>query len=93
MRRKSFDHLVGASAQVERYRDAERLGGFEVDDHLDFCDLLDRQISRLIALEDPAAHLIDRRQRIADSQGGELFDPAREEWIRKNRWALPMLGT
>ena len=30
------------------------LGGLEVEDHLDACGLLDRQVSRLSALEDAA---------------------------------------
>jgi hypothetical protein len=30
---------------------AERLGGLEVDHHLDFCDLLHREVGRLVALE------------------------------------------
>ena len=33
---------------------AERLGGLEVDDQLDFRGLLDRQVGRLLALEDSA---------------------------------------
>jgi hypothetical protein len=40
-----FDHLLGA--QQERFRDRkpERLGGLEIDDQLDFRDLLHRQVS------------------------------------------------
>ena len=34
--------------------EAERLGGLEVDDQLDFGRLLDRQIGGLLALENPA---------------------------------------
>ena len=34
--------------------DAERLGGLQVDVQLDFGDLLDRQVGRLFALENPA---------------------------------------
>jgi hypothetical protein len=37
-----FDHLVGAAEQRERKDNAERLSGLEVDEQLDFCDLLYR---------------------------------------------------
>ena len=37
-----------------RHGEAERLGGLEVDDQLDFRGLLDRQIGWLLALENPA---------------------------------------
>ena len=52
LRAASFDHLVGAAEQRERHGDAEGFGCLEVDEQLDFRDLLDRQISRLVALED-----------------------------------------
>ena len=48
----SFDHLVGAGKQRRRDVEAERLGGVEVDEQLDFRGLLDRQVRRLLALED-----------------------------------------
>jgi hypothetical protein len=50
----SFDHLVGAARHGQRDVDPERLGGLEVDVQLDFRCLLDRQIGRLRALENPA---------------------------------------
>jgi len=39
-----FNHLVGATKQCERERDAERLSGLHVDDQLDFRRLLHRQV-------------------------------------------------
>jgi hypothetical protein len=50
----SIDQLVGGGLQSQRDSQAERLGGLEVDDQLDFGGLLHRQIGRLLALEDAA---------------------------------------
>jgi hypothetical protein len=36
-----------------RHREAQRLGGPEIDDHLEFRDLLARQILGLLSLENP----------------------------------------
>ena len=47
-----LDDLVGASEDRWRYRHAELLRGLDVDDQLECGRLLDRQISRLRALED-----------------------------------------
>src|SRR5262245_66342910 len=50
----SFNHLVGEREQPVRNLEAERLGGLEVDHQLELGRLLDRQIARLGALENPA---------------------------------------
>src|ERR1700716_1926966 len=50
----SFDHLVGEREQLVGNDDAERLGGLEIDYHLELSRLQHRQIGRLLALEDPA---------------------------------------
>ena len=44
-----FDHLVGASKQCDRNGKAQRLGGLEIEDQLDFRGLLDWQVSGLLA--------------------------------------------
>ena len=52
-----FDHLVGA--QQERFGDsqAERLGGGEVDDEIEFSRLLDREVARLRPAQDLVDHV------------------------------------
>src|SRR5262245_38637160 len=51
----SFDHLVGASENRRRHGEAEGLGGLRVGKQLNFGDLLDGQVGRLLALEDAAS--------------------------------------
>jgi hypothetical protein len=50
----SLDHLVGAAEQREWNSEAERLGSLEIEDQLNLHCLLDRQVGRLLALENPA---------------------------------------
>src|SRR4249920_492219 len=50
----SFNHLVGAARKRQWKGEPERPGGFEIDDQLDFCGLLNRKIGRFGSLENPA---------------------------------------
>src|SRR5436189_1662031 len=43
----SLDHLVGASDEHRRHVEAERLGGGQIDNEIEFGRLLDRKIARL----------------------------------------------
>ena len=47
----SLNDLVSRGQQRFRDRKAEGLGGFEIDDQLDFCDLLHGEVCRLVAFE------------------------------------------
>ena len=50
----SLDHLVGEREQLVGDFKAERLRGLEVDHEFEFCRLHNRQIGRLLALENAA---------------------------------------
>src|SRR5262245_32940015 len=78
----SFDHLVGTGEHSVRYRQAERLGGLEVDHKLIFGRCLYRKVCRFLALEDAidvagrAPMLIQPIRRVGDQAavngGGEI---------------------
>jgi len=50
-----LNDLVGAAEQREWEGDAKHSGGLEVDDQIDFCPPLHRQVRRLFALENAAS--------------------------------------
>jgi hypothetical protein len=47
-----FDHLIGIDDKALRDGNVERLGGFEVDEHLELRRLVDREVCRLLAFQD-----------------------------------------
>src|SRR6516225_2582083 len=47
-----FDHLVGELLQVRRNFEADRLGGFEIDDQLELGRSLRRKVGRSFTFED-----------------------------------------
>ena len=47
----SFDHLIGASEQLGWHGEPECFRGLEIDHQFDLAALLDREVSRLSALE------------------------------------------
>src|SRR5271157_4840714 len=48
----SFDHFVGARDQLWRHLQAERLGGFQIEDKAELARLLNREAAGARALED-----------------------------------------
>src|SRR5215204_4768608 len=70
----SFDHLVGACDERFRHADAERLRGLEVENQLNLRGLLDRQVGRLVALENAAD--IDPSQAISVGEVGPVTHQA-----------------
>src|SRR5215831_4736430 len=50
--RTSFDHLVCAGEQKRGYLDANRLGGFKIDDQFELVRCLDRQVGRISTAQD-----------------------------------------
>src|SRR5262249_17439601 len=50
----SFDHLVRARLHRRRHANAERLGGFEIDDQFKLGCLLDWQVGRFLTPENTA---------------------------------------
>ena len=67
----SLDHLVGAREQRWRHVEAERLGGFQVDDHFDLRRLLYGKVTGLLAPEDA----IDVAGRAAEPDWPPLSGP------------------
>src|SRR5262249_49364878 len=86
-----FNHLVGECEYLGWNIKAERPGGFEIDHQLKLSRLLDRQVSRPLALEDPAS--VDANQAVNFRVIVSVADRAAgldhlAQWIhRRNRMA------
>src|SRR6516162_81350 len=50
--RRSFDYLIGTAEYCWRNGQAERFCSLQIDDQLELCRLLDREVGRFGALED-----------------------------------------
>src|SRR5262249_6293716 len=74
-----FDHLVGSHLHDQRHGKTEPLGGLEVDHELEFGGLYDRQISRLLALENPPRVHADLAIGISNAGGVAYQTPCRGE--------------
>src|SRR5215470_7702993 len=64
-----FDHLVGSHLHDQRHSKTEPLGGLEVDHEIEFGGLYDRQIARLLALENPPRVHTDLAIGICNARG------------------------
>src|SRR5262249_4114189 len=65
-----FDHLVGDLLKMQRHVNTKCLGGLDIDHQLQLRGLLDRQVSRLLALENPAG--IDADLAIGIGRAGSI---------------------
>ena len=69
-----LDHLIGEGEQRRRNSEAERPGGLEVDDELEFGGLHDREVGGLLAVENPAG--VDADLAIGISDAGPVAHQA-----------------
>src|SRR4051794_5907913 len=81
----SLDYLVGAAEESERDSHPQSPRRLQVDDQLDFGDLLHRQVGRLLALKNPSS--VDPGQTVGLDRGTVGYQTARrDEWtVLKNR--------
>jgi hypothetical protein len=64
----SFDHFVGDDEQVGRHGEAQRLGGLQVDDKLEFGGLQHRKVGRFLAPQNAAGVDADLTIAILDAR-------------------------
>jgi len=65
-----LDHFVGELLQIERHLDAKHLGGREIDDEIELCGPLDRQVARPLTLENAGG--VDANPAIAIGGAGAV---------------------
>jgi hypothetical protein len=90
-----FDHLVGGGQQRFGDGEAERLGGFEVDDQLILGRRLDRQIGRPFALEKPLSRTWIRYRpppSLSKRRGSPDREKANQALHADDRLAHPIKG-
>src|SRR4029077_12188504 len=87
IRRRLFDHLVGAGKYGWRHGEAEGLGGLEIDHQLVLCRRLYRKIGRFLALED-AIDVAGRAEVVLNknSPKGDQAAIGDEEALEVDRW-------
>jgi hypothetical protein len=84
-KRQLYSILVGAAKQWQRHCDAERIGGLEIQEHLKLRALLDWQLARPFAFENPAG--IDAGQTVCICEAAAIArqGASRQTWERGGR--------
>src|SRR6516165_12302314 len=79
----SFDYLGGKGVERRWNCEAECLGGFEVQNHLELGGLPHRHVSGLLALENPAGIRADLTKTVR-RVGSKVHQPAGHDILRQS---------